>query len=412
MRIWQGIFLGVLLVPLMLGGPGYADAATVTARSSTVLEWYDDPEGDETLPLYQYLQLSAKNLWDSGYSFKTYGRLADDTKNEVEIKSRLYYAYLEKKDFFNGLDFRLGRQFISTTAGASMMDGLSLDYSFNKDVKSRLFFGGDVRFYDGYNLNDLISGLEVSASFLDDRLDLGFSYLQKWDTGELAQELLGFDFSYDWEGRYWLYNELQWDMISERLSYALLGGTFHLADPLILRAEYLYSLPVFSSTSIYSVFAVEEYEEVMAELVWKISRHIQAFTRYSLEIYEEFNNADVIEVGFEKLRTGSFSGYLSGIYRNDEDGQDLYGVKAYADYQLMAKLRTGVGANVDVLQRDIAYFNSEDNEQNQTTSARIWLDARYAFTKQVSLRGKYEYIESDLWDYYHRGTIRLNIIFR
>lgn len=412
MRIWQGIFLGVLLVPLMLEEPGYADAATVTARSSTVLEWYDDPEGDKTLPLYQYLQLSANNLWDSGYSFKAYGRLADDTKNEVEIESRLYYAYLEKKDFLNGLDFRLGRQFISTTAGASMMDGLSLDYAFNKEVKSRLFVGGDVRFYDGYNLNDVISGLELSASLLDDRLNLGFSYLQKWDAGQPAQELLGFDFSYYWQGRYWLYNELQWDIISERLSYALVGGTFRLAEPLTLRAEYLYSLPVFSSTSIYSVFAVEEYEEIMAELVWKISRQIQSFTRYSLEIYEEFDNAHVIEVGVEKLRTGSFSGYLSGIYRNDEDGQDLYGVKAYADYQLMAKLRTGVGANVDVLERDIAYFNSEGNEQNETTSTRIWLDARYAFTKQVSLRGKYEYIESDLWDYYHRGTIRLNIIFR
>ena len=412
MRIWQGIFLGVLLVPLMLGGPGYADAATVTARSSTVLEWYDDPEGDETLPLYQYLQLSARNLWDSGYSFKVYGRLADDAKNEVEIESRLYYAYLEKKDFLNGLDFRLGRQFISTTAGASMMDGLSLDYAFNKELKSRLFVGGDVRFYDGYNLNDMIGGLELSSSLLDDRLDLGFSYLQKWDAGHLAQELLGFDFSYDWQGRYWLYNELQWDIISERLSYALVGGKFSLAEPLTLRAEYLYSLPVFSSTSIYSVFAVEEYEEIMAELVWKISRQIQAFTRYSLEIYEEFDNADVIEVGVEKLRTGPFSGYLSGIYRNDDDGQDLYGAKAYADYQLMAKLRTGVGANVDVLERDIAYFNSDDKEQNETTSTRIWVDARYAFTKQVSLRGKYEYIESDLWDYYHRGTIRLNIIFR
>lgn len=410
MRIWLGAFLGILLVPLVLG-VAYVDAATVSGRSSTVLEWYDDSEGDTALPAYQYLQLQAKDLGAPGYTAKVYGRLADDFNDEVDTKSRLYYAYVENKQVFNGLGFRLGRQFISTTAGASMMDGLSLDYAFDKNYKVRVFVGGDVKFYDDYDIEDLIDGVELSGKFLDDKLAAEISYVQKWDNDLLTHDLLGFNADYDFNGNLWFYNELQFDVLSERFSYALLGGKYRFARPFTLRTEYLYSLPVFSSTSIYSVFAAEEYEELMAELTWKISRELQAFGRYTREIYQEYSDANVLEVGFEKLRTGKYSGYVVGTVRDDSDGQNLYGVKAYADYQFMPELRAGFGAHIDVLERDIAYFNTDDNDQNETTSTRLWVDAKYDLNNKMNLKGKYEYIESDLWDYYNRGTIRLNVLF-
>ena len=64
-----------------------------------------------------------------------------------------------------------------------------------------------------------------------------------------------------------------------------------------------------------------------------------------------------------------------------------------------------------MLERDIAYYDSDDSDQNETTSTRIWLDARYDWTKSINTTAKYEYIESDIWDYYHRGTLRLNVNF-
>ena len=411
MRIWPGFFLGVLLIPLVLGLSGSVEAASVTGRSSTALEWYDNADGDTALPLFQYLQLRVKDIADSGYNFKVYGRLAQDVNDKVDVESRLYYAYLEKKDLLNGLDFRLGRQFISTTAGASMMDGLSLDYAFAKNYKARVFVGGDVQYYADYNLKDVIDGIELSGKFLDDDLELSVSYLQKWDGGLLAQDLIGFDADYHLNGKLWLYNELQWDVISERLSYALVGGKYRFSSPFTLRTEYLYSLPVFSSTSIYSVFAVEEYQEMMAELTWKASRSIQYFARYTHEFYAEFDDADVYELGVEKLRTDALYGYLTGTYRSDDDGQNLYGFKAYASYQFLPKFRAGLGANVDVLEREIAYFNTDNADQDETTSTRTWVDARYDFSKQMNLVAKYEYIESDLWDFYNRGTLRLNVTF-
>lgn len=412
MKFWQGVTLGLIFALLVTWPLASVEAASLSGRSSTALEWYDTADEETATPAYQYLQLNVKDLLKSGYNFKFYGRLADDLSNEDEsVESRLYYAYLEKKESLKNLDFRLGRQFISTTAGASMMDGLSLKYSLSDKYSIRAFGGGDVKYYDGYNLKDVVDGIEFNGKFINNSVDLGLSYLQKWEEGLIAQELIGFDIDYDYNSKLWLYNELQFDLISERFSYALFGGKYRFNKPFTLRVEYLYSLPVFSATSIYSVFAVEEYRELMTELTYKLSREIQFFGRVTHEFYQEFSDADVFELGVERLRTDNFYGYLTGTYRNDDDGQSLYGFKTYANYQFCSKFRAGLGANIDVLERDIAYFNTDDSDQNETTSTRIWVDGKYDLSQKMNLTAKYEYIESDLWDYYNRGILRLNITF-
>jgi len=412
MRVWQGFVLSMLLVPLALGMACPVQATEVHGRASTVVEWYDSADGDTAIPVHQYLQFSLIDIADKGYNFKVYGRLADDLENEVDVDSRLYYAYLEKRDLYDGLDFRLGRQFISTTAGASVVDGLNIDYAFMENYHAKFYGGGDVTYYDGYNVDSNgLWGIEVGGFFLDKTLDANLSYLQKWYDGVLSMELIGFDASYDWKGKLWLYNETQWDYLSDRLSYELIGGKYRFDSPWTLRLEYLYSLPVFSSTSIYSVFAVEEYEEVLAEAVWTIKPGLQSFARYTREIYTEFDDANVFEFGIEKLRTGKFSGYLSGIIRDDSDGQDMYGVKSRVAYRCMPQFEAGIGAEVDVMDREIAFFETDDSNQDETTNTRLWVYGTYDFSDKISLDAKFERVESDLWDYYNRGRLRLNLLF-
>ena len=195
MRVGHGFVLGILLVTLSLGLASSAEATNIYGRASTVLEWYDDPEEDTAVPVYQYLQFSLIDIADSGYNFKAYGRLADDIESEVDVDSRLYYAYLEKRDFldFEGLDFRLGRQFIVTTAGASLMDGLNLDLTFYENYHVMLYGGGDVTYYEGYDVDSNgIWGTEIGGFFIEDALEANLSYLQKWEDGVLSIELIGF----------------------------------------------------------------------------------------------------------------------------------------------------------------------------------------------------------------------------
>lgn len=413
MKVWQGLSCGLALALLALWPVGDAHAAKVSGRASTVVEWFDTLNGDTVVPAFQYLQLNVLDIADAGYDFRLYGRAGTDLAGErsAAAKSRLYFAYVDKKDFLlDSLDMRLGRQFISTTAGASLMDGLRLDYGFLDNYRVSLFGGGDVTYYQGYNAKDVIVGGEVAGAFLDKTLNLGLSYVAKVEDGLLAQELFGFDADLTLFDSLYLYNETQYDWLSDRVSYFLVGAKYYQAAQWNARLEYLYSLPVFSSTSIYSVFAVDEYEELLAELNYTIAYGWRAFGRYTREMYQEFSDANVFEAGIQKLRTDRWSGYLSGVYRDDSDGQDLRGFKARAAYLFNQYLLAGVGVEVDVLDRQINYFDL-DSTSDETTSKRFWADATVYITKAINVQAKVERIESDLWDYYHRGRVRLNVLF-
>jgi len=403
MMSWQRMLICTAVVWLACWPAGNALGASVSGRSSTVLEWYDNADEDTGVPIYEYLLLNVRDIGGKGYNFTGYGRVGDDLANEVDTDNRLYYAYLEKVNVLNNLDFRLGRQFISTTAGASLMDGLKLDYSFLGNYRASIFGGGDVNYYEGYNAQDLIGGVEIAGRFFK-TLDLGLSYLQKWEDGNLSYELIGFDADYDYRNKLNLYNETQYSWLTDEITYFVLGMNYHENPKWSLRAEYLYSLPVFSSLSIYSVFAVDEYQELLAELNYNFEYGVRAFARYTRELYESVDDANVYEVGIEKVRTGRFAGYLSGVIRDDDQGQDLNGFKVYASYLFNKYFQAGAGANVDFLERWL-------EEGGMTTSSRLWADGTVFITKKVNVEGKVERVKSDLWDHYYRGRVRLNILF-
>ncbi len=412
MKDWQKCALGLALIFLTGWPANRAQATSISGRASTVIEWFDNAEEETVVPAFQYLQLNALDLGNKGYDFRFYGRAGTDLAGEQTsyADSRLYYAYLDKRNFLTeSLDLRLGRQFITTTAGASLLDGLRFDYKFLDKYRLTVFGGGDVTYYEGYNAQDAAFGGEIAGRFFDG-LDLGFSYLSKWDEGLLSHELFGFNASYDWNHTLYLYNETQYDNLSERISYLRLGVKHHLSPAWTVSADYLYSLPVFSATSIYSVFAVDEYKEVDGEVTYAFGSGWRAFGRYTREIYQEFADADVFEAGLEKIRTNRFSGYLSGVYRNDPDGQDLRGFKAHAACLFNRKVQAGLGVELNVLQREIQYFET-DPTADDTTSKRYWADMSLFLTPKITLQAKIERIESAFWDYYNQGLIRLNTSF-
>jgi len=399
-RQWILVCTAVLLA---VWPAGSALGAKISGRASTVLEWYDDPQEDTAVPIYQYLLVNAQQITDKGLSFAGYGRVATDLTNEVDIDSRLYYAYLEQKELIADLDVRLGRQFISTTAGASVLDGLYLKYHDWGPMDVTLFGGGDVTYYEGYNARDLVWGAEVSGRFVD-RLDLGLSYLQKWDGSDLTHELFGLDVDYELPGRAAFYNETQFNYLANSISYFLIGAKYFGDPKWSLRGEYLYSQPLFSSLSIFSVFAADEYEEVLAEFTYKLGPGLRSFARYTRELYLEVDDANVFEAGVEKIRTRHFSGYLTAMYRDDDEGQDLKGFKIRGAYYFNKKLEAGLGLHLDVLERRL-------EETDETTSRRYWADVTAHLNKTVSVQAKIENVESDLWDRYTRGRLRLNVSF-
>jgi len=398
MVVWGG---AVFLLVLGIAAPAWA--TTVSGRASTVIEWYDDPGGDLAVPAHEYLLLNARDMW-GGWSFHGYGRVADDLSNEVTVDSRLYNAYLRNNGhLIKGLDMRLGRQFVSTTAGASVIDGGDFRYRLGGHYTLRALGGIGVSYDDGYGNDDYFFGVEASTDALKN-LTVDLSYVLTCDESDVAKEMIGLHADYTPTRWLHLYNETQYSLLYEEITYEAVGASGRWGKNWSGRLEYLFSVPVFSSTSIYSVFAVADYQQVYGEVDYKINPKLRSFLSVTHEMYEDFADADVFDFGIETIGEKTLNYYLAGVVRLDDDGQDLNGVKGHVSYRFTDAFEAGFGANVDVLERRLEVDDT-------TTSSRIWLDGRYEISKKMNLQAKVERTQSDLWDEYYRGRVRFNVYF-
>lgn len=402
MKKWV-IAAAASVATVLLLHPVASHAAKVSGRLSSVLEWYDDPEGDSEIPLMLYGYLNASDLGDTkGLNFRGYGRLGSEAEDK---DSRLYYGYLEKKDLVDGLDARLGRQFVgNTAAGTKTIDGLDVDYKFADMAKVKFFYGGYVTFEDEYKGGNSAMGAEIRLGGGQNPYDVGFSYYQQRDESDLAIELLGVDAYYDVVDTIDFTYEVQYNNLKQQVSYLLLESRYYRSPLYQFRLHYLYDMPVFESTSIYSVFAVDKYEEITGELTYYFARDTRGVARVTKEIYETGSDADVYELGVEKFGLDQWSGYFIGTYRNDPDGQDLQGFKASVGYKVDRFFQPAVGLSYDVLER-------RREEDGTTTSTRVWASVRSEITNEFSMEAKVETASSDLYDHYNYGRIQANYRF-
>ncbi|ADU67197.1 hypothetical protein Selin_2482 [Desulfurispirillum indicum S5] len=406
-RFWAAALVALL-------SAGAAMATTVTGRSSTMLEWYDDPDGNSALPAYQYLMLNARNIHDTGIDFRFYGRLGTDLNDEVDADNRFYYAYAEKRGINDAIDLRVGRQFIFNPAGSSIMDGVNMNYDDGSFYTFSLFGGGDAQYYEGYHEKDLMFGGKVGGRFFDNNLKMNFAYLEKRDAGDTSHKLLGADAYYDHNNTVEVYGDYQFNYLADTMSYLRVGANYYQNEDWQVRTEYLSSKPVFSATSIYSVFAVSEYEEVMAQLTYRLGPGMFAFGRLTHEMYEEVSNANVIEAGIEQVRMERFSGSFSGVLRQHDEGQDLFGVRARGSYLLNHQYQVGGGASIDVFERSLQVYDGSETSLTgmyEETTHRIWADVTAFLSRAASLEARIERIQSDRWDEYYYGRIRFNYHF-
>lgn len=392
--------------------PGASAAQSVTGRLSTVVEWFDDAQGDQAMPLYLYGFLNAKDLGEvSGLNFRAYGRLADDLADEVDRKSHLYYAYVEKNDLAGMLDARLGRQYVATAAGGAVLDGLDVKADVYGPLSLRAFGGVRVSQEEEYTAGDLALGAQAALD-IGKVGDASLSYFQEWDDGDLAREVLGGDVRYDLLDALEASVDGQYNLLIKEVNHVYAELNYHRNRSYSVKGHYLYDLPVFRATSIYSVFAVDKYQEAGLSLEYRFADSLLdgsfpglcAVADYTREFYEQDADANVFEFGFEKNAKGLLSGYLLGMVRQDKDGQDLVGGKFRVAYKFHPLFQPGVGIHYDVLERRL-------EESDHTTSSRIWAFVESDVTDEFTLEASVERAESDLYDEYYQGRLRLSYRF-
>ncbi len=387
----------------LAAGPGAAPPAQaaydLAGEMRAVVESYDDPaSGEAAVPFYSYLRLDLRETGEGADDrYVLYGRIATDLADQISPASRLYYAYWERRGVWKGADLRVGRQLVNTVAGSPVLDGALLKAQLG-GFTTRLFGGRQVAF-DEAQAEALTWGAAVSRPF--GSADLSLSYLQKWEEGDLLREFVGGSASLPvfWHGT--AYGEFQYDLLSQVWGWYLAGLRVAPTDRLTLRAEYLGTTPVFDSTDIYSVFAVEDYQEASLKADFRLTREWVLFGGYTREFYEEFADNDVLEAGVELRRPSALHGYLAAVVRTGDE--ELTGVKASVGGNIGWGISADAGVEVDVYTRTGA-------DDEDTSASRYWVEGRKGLASDVTLSGRLERIESVVYDYYNRG--RLSLAYR
>jgi hypothetical protein len=375
----KGLLRTLLLLSLLTGSTVWG--AEMHGRSSTQLLWFNDFFAGRTTELAEYLQLSVTKLDKEGkFAIYGYGRGTQDLTSGDGLNGRLYYLYGDYRGLYDKLDLKLGRQFVNLSAGTAIIDGAQVELKNIGPVNFTLLGGRDVVF----GLNGEIShegnyamGLAAYLAGLR-KTDLDLSWFRKWDAGDVSRDFLGASFKQYLIDRIKLYGNTRYDLTSEVFNETLAGVKYFPTANFVLTGEYFQSYPTFDTTSIFSVFAVNRYQEGVFRADYTVNEKVAVNAGYSRQDYGDGAAADVYEVGCTLRpvtdltvglaydRRGGFSGKLDGGTFN-------------ATWDATKELQLAGGLTVDAYSRD--FFPSTSGDQ---TAQKYWLGGKYKLAKNVA----------------------------
>jgi hypothetical protein len=377
------VLMSLACVPLL------SHAAEVKLTSSTQYLWYEDIlAGDTQREAAEYLRLNVTKLDEAGnLNIYAYGRAMKDISPSEETDGKLYYFYVDYRDALNEhLDVRLGRTYVNAAAVSGTVDGLHLDIKNLGPVGITLFGGRNVRFDDKEEIGvrgDALTGMSVYLDTIKNS-HVEVSYGRKYVDAEVARENLGLDFSTTPIAMANLYGRVQYDTIAESYNEMLFGAKLAPLADLILRLEFYQSYPTFDTMSIYSIFAVDQYEEKSVSAEYRFSQNYRVSVRYANEDFGDDATADVYEVGLLAKPIKDLTLNASYEKRNGYAGQ-LSGFRLYGEYKI-AKAAILAGIDYDDFRRELSREGT-NYEFSKIVSAVVRVEDNVNFNFDSSYQG-------------------------
>ena len=386
----KGLHRFILLVLLLAASSAWS--AELHGRSSTQFLWYNNDMNEQRqVEFAEYLRLSITNLDKAGkFSIFGYGRLTADLNNGEGSHGRLFYLYGDYRDLYDKVDFRLGRQFVNIAAGSAVIDGGQVDLKNVGPVAFTILGGRDVIFGETGEASkggDLALGV---AAYLTGfrHTDAELSWFRKWDKWDIARDTLGGSGKQHFGNFLKAYANARYDLDAEVFSEVQAGVKVYPLSNLIFTGEFYQSYPTFDTTSIYSVFAVNRYQEGVFRLDYTFNDMFSINGGYNIQDYGDDGLAHVYHAGctvrpVEQLRFGFEFDNRQG-YNGSTNG-----VIIDAAYDPTKELQLAAGMTLDVYERD-AMTGDE-------TARKYWLGGKYRLARNMaaSLR-----IENDVNERY------------
>ncbi|BCS55905.1 hypothetical protein [Geobacter sp. SVR] len=374
-RLW--IVRLLVCAPFLAASTAWS--ADVHGRSSTQFLWFNNFfDGNKQAEFAEYLNMSITNIDKAGkFSIEGYGRVSQDVRNGEGLSGRLYYLYGDYRGLYDKVDIRVGRQWVNYAAGTALIDGGRIDLRNIGPIEFSAMGGRNVVFSlnsESGHEGDYAYGLAAHlAGFKNTNAEL--SWFRKLDEGDVARDVIGGTFEQYLFKNIKLYANARFDLASEVFNEVLAGVKYYPTADLILTGEWFQSYPTFDTTSIYSVFAVDRYQEGVLRADYSINEYISVSGGYNRQEYSEGASADVYEIGTSIKPNKKLTINLSYDKRNGYGG-NLNGGTAEIFYYPVNSLELAGGIQYDVIKRD--------SLTNEDYARKYWFGGKYRINNRMS----------------------------
>jgi hypothetical protein len=373
----------LLFASLLLPLPSWA--VEIHGRSSTqFLSFINDFNNRRQVDIGEYLMFNATNIDKEGkFSITGYGRGVQDLNNGNGIAGRLYYLYGDYRDLYNIADIRVGQQFVNLSAGSAIIAGAQVNLKNIGPVGFTVLGGYDVVYgltgNIGHEGNYDLGMAAYLQGFKQTQLDV--SWFRKWDQGDVARDIVGANFNQYLLDRFRLYGNAQYDLTAEVFNQVLAGVKYFPTANLIFTGEWYQSYPTFDATDIYSVFAVDRYQEYLFRCDYTINQYVAVHGGYTRESFGDVSSgngtANVYEAGVTLRPIDKLALDLAYDMRDGYGGR-VNGGSLDASYDYSKNLQLGAGLAVDVFDRTF-FPETSGNEDAQV----YWLGGKYKLARNM-----------------------------
>ncbi len=400
-----------LLIPLLgvslLTVTSTSWALEFHGRSSTQYLWFNSVfNGKKQAEFAQLLSFALTDIdKEKKFSVHGYGRVSQDVMNGDGFDSRLFYFFADYRDLFDKIDIRAGRQFVNYAAGSALVDGGMVDLKNVGPIAFSVMGGRNVLYGIDRELTragDTVFGAAATLVGYP-ATDAEISYFLKQDSDGVARETIGAMFRQYLFGGLKMYGNVRFDTASETFEEVLGGVKYFVNENLVVTGEWFQSYPTFDYTSIYSIFAVDRYQEGSFRADYTINHMFAIRGAYKRQDFGENTVGDVFEAG---LKIRPITNLMIDLAYDRRQGYagNLDGFTLDVQYDHTPNLQLAGGLSYDV------YI--KDRMTNRTTSQNYWLGTRYKFDKNMSFDLRVQ-DNVDVWKFKHdwSGRVAFNYDF-
>jgi len=415
----------LILVSLILGLNSFSYTQTINGRFTSALytfERFDTLNNSATYArTFQVLYLT---FGDKNVALKTYMNLENDISEKLtyDPRFRMYNFYLDVKNLFEVVYFKLGRQPLYNTLGGGVFDGMTLGINY-KGFDLNGYYGGNVPAYQKVDFTDnldnnyvgganltvyAISNTRIALRYVNKafeniayttvRLDPDYNTISYYiDNSSQQFRYFMAEVSYSQPKNFRVDTRYQYELNYATTSRFEISGRYDQIEDLGLTAYYNYREPLVRYNSIFSVFDFKNTQEIEIGADYLIDKKYKLIGKFGNVSYED-ESSQRISLGLSS-RWGTISGRKTFGYAGELDAISFYTAQTILDGLLTPNFSFGY----------TRYKLSTDAATNEMITVLLGCNYRPIRTLSFDLQG--QYLNNKIYNNDFRLLVKLNFWF-